>query len=91
MHNPLRTTHDGAVTGHRLVAFDPTRKYFAEPLLVEFGHGGDESFADTYPDFCRPFLAYGITFREEYRGTLFRIPLRTKVEQVPTLNAKPDP
>lgn len=69
------------VTGHRLVAFDPTRKFFAEPLLVEFGRQGDASLADAYPDFCRPFLAYGITFREQYHGTLFRIPLRTKVEQ----------
>jgi hypothetical protein len=67
------------VTGHRLVAFDPTRKFFPEPLLVEFGQG-DTHFADEYPDFCRPFLAYGINFREEYKGTLFRIPLRTKVE-----------
>ena len=69
------------VTGHRLVAFDPTRKFFTEPLLVEFGRAGDVSFADDYPDFCKAFLAYGITFREEYQGTLFRIPLRTKVEQ----------
>jgi hypothetical protein len=70
------------VTGHRLVAFDPMRKFFPEPLLVEFGGPGaaGSAFADTYPDFCRAFLAYGITFREEYRGTLFRIPLRTKAE-----------
>ena len=72
------------VTGHRLVAFDPTRKFFPEPLLIEFGHadgpGGADAFADRHPDFCRPFEAYGISFREEYKGTLFRIPLRTATD-----------
>jgi hypothetical protein len=49
-----------------MVAFDPSRSFFPDPMLVEFGdvaHQG-HAFADMFPDFCLPFAEYGINFRE---------------------------
>jgi hypothetical protein len=49
-----------------MVAFDPSRSFFPDPMLVEFGdvaHHG-HAFADMFPDFCLPFAEYGINFRE---------------------------
>eukprot|EP00854_Cymbomonas_tetramitiformis_P014088 gene14088-16657_t len=67
------------VTGNRMVAFDPSRIFFPEPFYVEFGQD-NQAFADQFPDFCAPFAIHGITFRERFEGTLFRVPLRTELQ-----------
>src|SRR5581483_12008809 len=36
-----------------------------------------EDFKNCFPDQCYPYEAFGCDFSEEFKGTLFRLPLRT--------------
>lgn len=64
------------VSGDYLVAFDPHAAYLGgekKGMKIAFEK---MRLADKFPDTTAPFLHFGCTMREHYRGTLFRFPLR---------------
>lgn len=68
------------VSGDYLVMFDPHAKYLpginpAQPgLKIAFQKA---NLLSQFPDAFKPYLHFGCTLREGYKGTLFRFPLRS--------------
>ena len=68
------------VSGRYVVYFDPHTSYLPNASSVNPGKRIDfvtTGALSAAPDQFSPFIAFGCNMSDEYRGTLFRFPLRT--------------
>jgi sacsin len=71
------------VSGKFLVMFDPQASHLPDVnpsnpgKMINFQQ--HSSLIQKFPDQFTPFRAFGCDLRSEFKGTLFRLPLRTKV------------
>jgi hypothetical protein len=71
------------VSGKYIVFLDPNAKFLpAQGYPPKRPRGTrinfiDKEFKKSFPEQCYPYEALGCNFSEEFKGTLFRLPLRT--------------